>query len=89
MSLCPDRVVLQAVFDQGKGLPGAFGGVGDHLVDGFTGIDPAVVLHLQVARGITSSSARLFLIPVAIRIMAVGVATGRLTPNAAGPSAPL
>ncbi|WBO65300.1 MFS transporter [Streptomyces camelliae] len=44
-----------------------------------TGAIYYVLVYLQLARGITSSSAGLYLIPMAAGIMAVGAATGRLT----------
>ncbi|GHI06585.1 EmrB/QacA subfamily drug resistance transporter [Streptomyces cellostaticus] len=43
-----------------------------------TGAMYYVLVYLQVARGIASSSAGLFLIPMAAGIMAVGLVTGRL-----------
>ncbi|MGW0771237.1 MFS transporter [Streptomyces sp. NPDC002676] len=44
-----------------------------------TGAIYYVLVYLQLVRGITSSSAGLYLIPMAAGIMAVGIATGRLT----------
>ncbi|WP_145885221.1 MFS transporter [Streptomyces sp. BK340] len=44
-----------------------------------TGAMYYVLVYLQVARGVASSSAGLFLIPMAAGIMAVGTVTGRLT----------
>lgn len=44
-----------------------------------TGAMYYVLVYLQVARGVASSSAGLFLIPMAAGIMAVGIVAGRLT----------
>ncbi|MGW3203627.1 MFS transporter [Streptomyces sp. NPDC001135] len=44
-----------------------------------TGAIYCVLVYLQLVRGITSSSAGLYLAPMAAGIMAVGLATGRLT----------
>ncbi|MFJ9816118.1 MFS transporter [Streptomyces sp. NPDC101151] len=44
-----------------------------------TGAMYYVLVYLQVARGVASSSAGLFLIPMAAGITAVGIAAGRLT----------
>ncbi|MFF9770077.1 MFS transporter [Streptomyces sp. NPDC014636] len=44
-----------------------------------TGAIYYVLVYLQLARGITSSSAGLYLIPMAVGIVTVGIATGRLT----------
>ncbi|MER6030492.1 MFS transporter [Streptomyces sp. NPDC001851] len=44
-----------------------------------TGAIYCVLVYLQLVRGTTSSSAGLYLIPMAAGIMAVGLATGRLT----------
>ncbi|MFE0513311.1 MFS transporter [Streptomyces sp. NPDC058964] len=53
-------------------------------IQGLTGAAMAgamyyVPIYLQVARGITSSSAGLFLVPMALGIAAVGIVAGRLT----------
>ncbi|MFD5796267.1 MFS transporter [Streptomyces diastatochromogenes] len=44
-----------------------------------TGAMYYVLVYLQIARGVASSSAGLFLIPMAAGIMAVGIVAGRLT----------